>query len=134
VGNRVCAAVIFMVAVMAAIGANADIKPALRMEFEVQESSLSDLMKILTRYASKEGFAVEDIGLHMPPKDNRPIFYVNLRRQDSAEITVTNFLKQSQMLLAFYVSKQDAQSQQLVDPLISELREKWPDIHVYTGL
>jgi hypothetical protein len=132
--NRFCAAVISMVAVMTATGANADIKPALRMEFQVQESSLSDVMKILTRYAKKEGFTVEDVGPHMPPKDNRPIFYVNLTRQDSTEITVTNFLKQNQMLLAFYVPKQDTQSQHLIDPLISELREKWPDIHVYTGL
>jgi hypothetical protein len=132
--NRFCAVAALIVAVMTAAGADADIKPALRMEFHVQEAGLSDLMEILTRYADKEGFTVEDIGPHMPPKDSRPIFYVNLKRQDSTEITVTNFLKQNQMLLAFYVPKQDAHSQHLIDPLISELREKWPDIHIYTGL
>ncbi len=117
-----------------AMGANADVKPTLRMEFQVKESNLSDLMEILTRYAKKEGFTVEDIGPHMPPKENRPIFYVNLRRPDSTKIIVTNFLEKSQMLLLLYVPRQDAQSQQLIDPLISEIREKWPDIHVYTGL
>jgi hypothetical protein len=72
--------------------AYADSKPVLRMEFQIQESSLSDMMEILTRYAKKEGFAVEEIGPHMPPKENRPIFYVNLTRQDAVKITVTNFL------------------------------------------
>lgn len=125
-----------MVAIMAAAGVNADIKPALRMEFHVQESSLNEVMEILTRYAKKEGFTVVDLGPRMPPKDKRPVpvFFVRLIRQDSTEITVTNFLRENQMLLAFYVPQQAAQSQQLVDPLISELREKWPDIHVYTGL
>ena len=133
--NRFCTAVIFMVAIVVAAGVNADTKPALRMEFLVQESSLSEVMKILTRYAKKEGFTVEDVGPRMPPKEKRPVFYVNLTRQDSTEmITVTNFLRQNQMLLFFYTPKLGAQSQQLVDPLISELREKWPDIHVYTGL
>ena len=91
-------------------------------------------MEILMRYAKKEGFTVEDIGPHMPPKDNRPVFYVSLTRQDSTEITVTNFLKEDQILLFLYVPKQDTEYQRLVDPLLSELREKWADIHVYTGL
>jgi hypothetical protein len=132
--NRLAVAIIFMVAAMMAAGATADIKPTLRMEFQVQESNLSDVMEILTRYARKEGFTVEDTGPHMPPKDNRPIFYVNLRRPDSTKIIVTNFLEKNQMLLFLYVPKQDTQFQQLIDPLISEIRERWPDIHVYTGL
>ncbi len=132
--KRVCAAIMFMFAAIAATGARADIKPALRMEFEVQESSLSDLMEILMRYAEKEGFTVQDIGPRMPPKDKRLVFYVTLIRPDSTEITVTNFLRQNQMLLFLYAPKQDAQSRQLIDPLISQLREMWPDIHVYTGL
>src|SRR5690348_1634043 len=90
--NRFWITTIFMVAAMAGTGVNADIKPVLRMEFQVQQSSLSDVMEVLTQYAKKEGFTVEDIGSHMPPKDNRPrpIFYVNLKREDSTEITVTD--------------------------------------------
>lgn len=132
--NSFCGAAIFMIAAMAATVASADVKPVLRMEFQVQESGLNDLMEILTRYANKEGFTVADIGPHMPTKKNRPVFYVNLIRHDSTGITVTNILRQNQMLLAFYVPRQDAESQHLIDPLISALREKWPDIHAYTGL
>jgi hypothetical protein len=44
------------------------------------------------------------------------VFFVGLTRWDSTEITVTNFLNHDQMLLAVYVPKQHAQSQQLVDP------------------
>mgnify|MGYP001308344635 CR=1 FL=1 len=130
----VYAAVLFVVAIMAAASVNADTEPSLRMEFQVQESSLSEVMEILTRYAKTEGFTVENVGPNMPQKDNRPVFYVNLTRQDSARILVTNFLKQDQMFLAFYHPKQAVHPEQIIDPLISELREKWPDIHVYTGL
>jgi hypothetical protein len=129
-----CAAVMFAVALIAVASVNADTKPALRMEFQVQEGSLDQVMEILTRYAKREGFTLEDIGPHMPPKDNRSVFYVHLARQDSAEITVTNFLRHDHMLLAFYYAKQAAHPEKIIDPLLSELREKWPDIHVYTGL
>src|SRR5262245_33309639 len=108
--NRVCAAVIFMFAVIAPTDASADIEPALRTEFEVRESSLNDLMEILTQYANKEGFIVEDVGPHMPQGQQADIL-LNLKRQGSTEITVTNFLKQNQMLLGFYASKQDASRQ-----------------------
>jgi hypothetical protein len=104
------------------------------MEFRVQESSLEDVMEILMRYAKREGFTVANTGPHMPPKENRQVFYVQLTRQDSARITVTNFLKHDQMLLGFYYATQTNRPEKIVDPLISELREKWPDIHVYTGM
>jgi hypothetical protein len=128
-----CAAVLLLVAIMATAGANADTKPALVMEFHVQESSLSDVMEILTRYAKREGLTVKDIGPRLPPRGKRTVFYVNLTRQDFAEITATNIIKQDQMLLGFYYPKQAAHSEQIGDALIHELREKWPDIHVYTG-
>jgi hypothetical protein len=103
------------------------------MEFQVQESSLSDVMEILTRYAKSEGFTVEKAGPSMR-HDNRPVFYVVLTRDDSARVTVTNFIKQDQMLMAFYYPKQAVHPEQIVDPQLSALREKWPDIHVYNGL
>jgi hypothetical protein len=128
-------AALFVVATMAATSINAgtNLVPALRMEFQVQESSLSEVMEILTRYAKREGFTVENIGPNMPRKENRRVFYVHLIRQDFVEVTVTNFLKRNQMLLGFYYPKQTAHPEQIIDALISELREKWPDIHVYTG-
>ncbi len=132
--NRLSAVVIFVVAAVMLAIANADIQPALRLEFSVKERNFSDLMDVLTRYAEKAGFTVEDVGPHMPPKDNRPIFYVNLRRPDSTKIVVTNFLERNQVLLFLYFPKQDTRSMQLIDPLIAELRERWPDIHVYTGM
>jgi hypothetical protein len=97
-----CAAVLFVVAMLATAGANADSNPARRMEFHVQESSLSEVMEVLTRYATKEGLAVENIGRRLPPKGNRTVFYVNLTRGDLVEITATNIIKQDQMLLGFY--------------------------------
>jgi hypothetical protein len=122
-----------MVAIMAAGSANADIKPVLRMEFHVQENNLDEVKEILTRYAKKEGFTVDDIGPRMPRKHDRTVFYVILQRGDSERVTVTNFLERDQVLLGFYTTKQDAQSVRVIDPLIADLREKWPDIHVYTG-
>ena len=132
--GRISAVVIFIVAAATPAIGKADIHPALRMEFSVKESDLSDLMMVLTRYAEKAGFTVENVGPHMPPKNNRPIFYVNLRRSDATKITVTNFLEMNQVLLFLYLPKQDAQSLQLIDPLIAQLRERWPDIHVYIGM
>lgn len=126
--------ILFVIAIMAAASVNADSKPSLRMEFQVQESSLDEVKEILMQYARKEGFAVENIGPHMPPKGNRPVFYIHLARQDSAEITVTNFLRQGQMLLFFYYARQADHPEKIIDPLLSELRKRWPDIHVYTGL
>jgi len=132
--NRLSAVVIFVVAtVMPAIG-NADIHPALRMEFSVKESDFSELMSVLAHYAEKTGFTVEDVGPRMPPKDDRPIFYVHLNRPDSTKITVTNFLERHQVLLFLYLPKQDTHSIPIIDPLIAELRHRWPDIHVFTGM
>jgi hypothetical protein len=126
-------AILLVVAILVTAGAYADTKPARVMEFHVQESSLSDVMEILTRYAQREGLTVENIGPRLPPRSNRTVFYINLTRQGFAEITATNLIKQDQMLLGFYYPKQAANSEQIGDALVSELREKWPDIHVYTG-
>src|SRR5262249_14316682 len=112
---------------------NADIHPVLRLEFRVQENDLNDVMEVLTSYGKKEGFSIENLGPRMPLKDDRPVFYVVLKRGDSDRVTVTNFLERNQILLALYTQKHDAQSLQVIDPLISQLRERWPDIHVYTG-
>jgi hypothetical protein len=129
----VYAAFLFVVAIMPAASVNADTKPSRRMDFQVQEASLGEVMEILTRYAKTEGVIVENIGPNMPQKDNRPVFYVNLTRRDSVRILVTNFLKQDQMFLAFYYPTQAAHPEKISAALISELRQKWPDIHVYTG-
>jgi len=127
-------AVPLVVAMLATAGANADSNPARRMEFHVQESGLSDVMEVLTRYAAREGLTVESIGPRLPPKGNRIVFYVNLTRGDFVEITATNIIKQDQMLLGFYNPMYATQSEQIGDALISDLHEKWPDIHAYTGM
>jgi hypothetical protein len=90
-------------------------------------------MEILTQYAIREGLTVENIGPRLPPRRNRTVFYVNLTRGDFVESTATNIIKQDQMLLGFYYPDQATHSEQIGDALISELREKWPDIHVFTG-
>ena len=130
---RFFAAVPLVVAILATAGANADSSPARRLEFHVQESNLSDVMEILTQYATSEGLTVENIGPRLRPTGNRTVFYVNLTRGDFVEITATNIIKQDQMLLGFYYRKHPAHSEQAGNALISDLREKWPDIHVYTG-
>jgi hypothetical protein len=132
--HRLCAAVLFVAAILAAGDANADTKPVLVMEFHVQESSLNDLMEILTRYAKSEGLTVINIGPRLPPRGNRTVFYVSLTRQGSAEIRATNIMDQNQMLLGFYYPKEAASTEQIGDALISQLRQKWSDIRVYTGL
>jgi hypothetical protein len=126
-------AALFLAAIVAATNVNADSMPALRMEFHVEESTLSELLDVLTRYAEQEGFTVENIGPNMPHKDRSPVFYGILLRQDSNKVMLINIGKQDRMLLLFYMPKQDADSQRLADRLIFQLREKWPDIHVYTG-
>jgi len=103
------------------------------MEFHIQESTLSDVIEILTQYATREGLTVENIGPRLPPRGNRIVFYVNLTRGGFIEVTATNIIKQDQMLVGFYYSDQANRSAQIGDVLISHLREKWPDIHDYTG-
>jgi len=104
--------------------------PTLNMQFEVRPTDLPEVMEILVRYAQKEDLTVLDVGAQLPPKENRRIFLVKLRRQGYPYVTTENFLKQDQMIVSFYVSKQDARFQEVVDALLSELRQRWPDIHV----
>lgn len=131
---RFAAFAIFLVAIIAGTSVYAETaQPSFRMEFQVQEKDLDNLMAILVRYAQKEAFSIEDIGSNMPPKDNRPVFYVNLKRQDAAEFTLTNFLRRDQILLFFYKPKQITQVEAIAAPLIKQLRERWPDIHAYVG-
>jgi hypothetical protein len=108
-------------------------EPLVRMEFRTEEGDRHDLMNILIGYAKQEGFSLENIGPNMPQRDKRPVLYVIPTRDDSAEITVTNFLKQDQMLLYHY-RRNTAHPEQIIDALISEIRVKWPDIHPYLGL
>ena len=131
--RRLCAAFLFVIMVKAAANANCGMQPTLRMEFHVQKTDLSYVMEVFTRYAEREGLSIEDIGPSLPPRSNRTVFYAVLRRQDFNEIKVTNFIRRDQMLLIFYCSKQAADSEQIGDALIAELREKWPDIHVCAG-
>lgn len=114
--------------------AYADISPTLRMEFEVQQSDLSDVMKILTKYANDEGLTIENMGPRMPPRGGRPVFYVKLVRQDVTILIVTNFVRPDQMLIGYYAPTHGTDPQRPIEPLISEMRQRWPDIHVYTGL
>lgn len=131
--HRCYGAALFAIALIASTSVGAqNIMPLLRLEFSVQESNLSEVMEVLQRYAKSESFSIRDIGPRLPPKESRVVFYAILTRDDNAEIKVTNFLRKDQMLLFFYPPK-GSHPEQIVEPLISELRQKWPDIHTYTG-
>ncbi len=131
---RSAALAIFAVAIIFGTNIHAEtVQPSFRMEFQIQEKDLDSLMEIPVRYAQKEAFSIEDVGPNMPPKDNRPVFYVNLKRQDSAQFTFNNFLRRDQILLFFYKPKQVTQVEAIVSPLVEQLRERWSDIHAYVG-
>jgi hypothetical protein len=133
---RLLVTALFLITLTAGRGLNAEpASPLLRMEFQVQEKDLGELIGILAQYAKEHGFSVKDIGPYLPKHGERtsPLLYVSLVREDSSML-VTNFIKQDQVLVAFYYKHRPLHADQIDDePLISTLRERWPDIHLYTG-
>src|ERR1700722_8456216 len=75
----------------------------IRLEFRIKPEELNELRTTLAQFAQNEQLTVNDIGAQMPPRQGRPLFHLELERQDrSVKITVTNIRAEDRMFVWFY--------------------------------
>ena len=133
--SKIAAVLLFLGMTAISTAAQAKIDPSpVRMEFQIETKDLNELMMILVRYSNNEELRLENVGSKMPQKENRPIFYVNLYADDVFKITVSNFLREDKVLLLFYEKKEESRAKSAFDSLTSQIRARWPDLHIYDGL
>jgi hypothetical protein len=107
--------------------------PIERLEFHVAKTDLPELLSMVSAFAKQQSWVVENVGPHIPPRPNRgPDFYVNLTREAVKKVTLTNWIDESAMLVLFYSDNRRSDDFAAFATLKKRLRERWPDIHVYT--
>jgi len=109
-------------------------KPKIRLEFEVTASDLSQLSELLMRFARDEGFSISDHGAKMPPKNGRPLFWMELSRGSLVEVDVNNIRSENRVFVWIYELSPNPEFDEVAGRLEKVLREKWPNIAPYKGL
>jgi len=106
----------------------------IRLEFRIKREELNELRTTLAQFAQNEQLTVNDIGAQMPPRQGRPLFHLELDRQDrSVRITVTNIRAEDRMFVWFYEYRAGSTLAEMDTKLEQVLREKWPTLAPYEG-
>jgi hypothetical protein len=61
-----------------------------RLEFRVRPDELHELRSVLLSFAAEERLTVNDVGTRIPPKQERPLFHIELEQGASVQVVVTN--------------------------------------------
>ena len=102
-----------------------------RLEFRITPDELAELRSVLLKFAQTERLAVNDVGTKMPPRQERPLFYVELDRGSSVQLVVTNIRAEKRMFVWVYELEPASDFARLGSRLEEVLRRKWPTLAPY---
>ena len=107
--------------------------PKVHLELQIAADDVTELRQLITDFAKDEGFAFEDVGPELPPRQGREVFYILLKRSD-IEVLVDDFLEQYRFGVAIYDLKSRPEFESVAARLEAMLRNRWPDrLRPYTG-
>lgn len=104
-----------------------------RLEFRVRPGELHELRSVLLSFAAEERLTVNDVGTRIPPKQERPLFHIELEQGASVQVVVTNIRAEERMFVWVYELQPGSRFEQLGSRLQEVLRRKWPTLAPYDG-
>jgi hypothetical protein len=129
----IAAFVFYFFPTLTGTSARADSVPKTRLEFRIKLEELRNLHELLARFAVKERMRLSDLGAQMPPIHGRPLFYVELDRDNDIEVDINNIAAEDRMFVWVYEFQPGPRSRDIEMKLEEALRSKWPSLAPYEG-